>query len=80
MSELQFDFEIIHKINELKEIKKEEILQLLKEIPKETIFDTASNLRNERKDKNVIHSDNETETLATMSQQELLNVVKRYWN
>jgi len=38
------------------------------------------NLRNERKDKNVIHSDNETETLATMSQQELLNVVKRYWN
>ena len=38
------------------------------------------NLRNERKDKNVIHSDNETETLAAMSQQELLNVVKRYWN
>ena len=34
MSELQFDFEIIHKINELKEIKKEGILQLLKEIPK----------------------------------------------
>ena len=56
MSELQFDFEIIHKINELKEIKKEGIHQLLKEVPKETIFDTASNLRNERKGKRISFS------------------------
>ena len=56
MSELQFDFEIIHKINELKEIKKEGILQLLKEIPKEIVFDTASNLRNERKGKRISFS------------------------
>ena len=56
MSELQFDFEIIHKINELKEIRKEEILQLLKEVPKETIFDIAANLRNERKGKKISFS------------------------
>ena len=56
MSELQFDFEIIHKINELKEIKKEGIHQLLKEIQKETTFVTASNLRNERKGKRISFS------------------------
>ena len=49
MSKLQFDFEIIHKINEHKEIKKEEILQIAKKAPKETIFDTASNIRNMKK-------------------------------
>ena len=56
MSKLQFDFEIIHKINEHKEIKKEEILQIAKEAPKETIFDTASNIRNMKKGKKISFS------------------------
>ena len=56
MSKLQFDFEIIQKINESKEIKKEEILQLGKNAPKELIFDTASRLRDEKKGKNVSFS------------------------
>ena len=33
MSKLQFDFEIIHKINEFKEISKEEILELAESAP-----------------------------------------------
>ena len=56
MSKLQFDFEIIHKINEHKEIKKEEILQIAKKAPKETIFDTASNIRNMKKGKKISFS------------------------
>ena len=56
MSKLQFDFEIIHKINEDKEIRKEEILQLAKEAPKEIIFDLASNLRNKKKGKKISFS------------------------
>ena len=56
MSKLQFDFEIIHKIIEQKKIRKEEILQLAKEAPKETIFDTASNLRNKKKGKKISFS------------------------
>jgi len=56
MSKLQFDFEIIHKINESKEIRKEEILQLVKEVPKEIIFDTASNLRDKTKGRKVSFS------------------------
>ena len=56
MSKLQFDFEIIQKINESKEIKKEEILQLGKNAPKELIFDTASKLRDKKKGKNVSFS------------------------
>lgn len=56
MSKLQFDFEIIHKIYESKEISKEEILQLVKEAPRETIFDTASNLRDETKGRKISFS------------------------
>ena len=56
MSKLQFDFEIIHKIIEQKKIRKEEILQLAKEAPKETIFDIASNLRNKKKGKKISFS------------------------
>tara|TARA_B100000676_G_scaffold160531_1_gene158044 strand:+ start:381 stop:1139 length:759 start_codon:yes stop_codon:yes gene_type:complete len=56
MSELQFDFEIIHKINESKEISKEEILQLVKEVPKEIIFETAAHLRNKKKGKRISFS------------------------
>ena len=56
MSNLQFDFEIIHKINDSKTIKKEEILELVKSAPKQIIFDLASNLRNEKKGKNISFS------------------------
>ncbi len=56
MSKLQFDFEIIHRINESKDIKKNEILQLAKNAPKEIIFDTASKLRDNRKGKNISFS------------------------
>ena len=49
LSNLQFDFEIIHKINELKEIKKEQILELIDEVPRQVIFETASNLRDDKK-------------------------------
>ena len=56
MSKLEFDFEIIHKINEFKEITKQEILQLVKETSKETIFDIAVNLRDERKGKTISFS------------------------
>jgi hypothetical protein len=44
LSKLQFDFEIIHKIGELKEITYEEILELSKNAPKQMIFDAASNI------------------------------------
>jgi 7,8-didemethyl-8-hydroxy-5-deazariboflavin synthase CofG subunit len=56
LSKLQFDFEIIQRINESKDIKKSEILQLAKNAPKELIFDTASKLRDKRKGKNVSFS------------------------
>ncbi len=56
MSKLEFDFEIIHKINEFKEITKQEILQLVKETSKETIFGIAANLRDERKGKTISFS------------------------
>ena len=56
MSKLQFDFEIIQKINESKSIKKEEIVQLTKNASKELIFDTASKLRDKRKGKNISFS------------------------
>ena len=49
MSKLQFDFEIIHKINESKEITKNEILHLVKNAPKEIVFNVASNLRDKKK-------------------------------
>mgnify|MGYP006159503365 FL=1 len=56
MSELQFDFEIIQKINESKNIKKDDILQLANNAPKKIIFDTASKLRDKRKGKNISFS------------------------
>ena len=56
MSKLQFDFEIIQKINESKDIKKNEIFQLAKNAPKKIIFDTASKLRDKRKGKNISFS------------------------
>ncbi len=56
MSNLQFDFEIIHKINESKSIKKEEISELAKNVPKKIIFELASSLRNKKKGKNVSFS------------------------
>ena len=56
MSKLQFDFEIIHRINESRDIKKEEISELAKNAPKEIIFDVASNLRDERKGKRISFS------------------------
>jgi 2-iminoacetate synthase ThiH len=56
LSKLQFDFEIIHRINESRDIKKEEILELAKNAPKEIIFDVASNLRDEKKGKRISFS------------------------
>ena len=56
LSNLQFDFEIIHKINELKEIKKEQILELIDEVPRQVIFETASNLRDDKKGKVISFS------------------------
>ena len=56
MSKLQFDFEIIHKINESKEIKKEQILELVGNAPRQLIFKTASNLRDKKKGKTVSFS------------------------
>jgi len=56
LSELQFDFEIIQKINESKNIKKDDILQLANNAPKKIIFDTASKLRDKRKGKNISFS------------------------
>ena len=56
MSKLQFDFEIIHKIGELKEITYEEILELSKNAPKQMIFDAASKSRDKRKGKAVSFS------------------------
>ncbi|MDP6898749.1 MAG: 7,8-didemethyl-8-hydroxy-5-deazariboflavin synthase subunit CofG [Candidatus Nitrosopelagicus sp.] len=56
MSKLQFDFEIIHKIGELKEITYEEILELSKNAPKQMIFDAASKIRDKRKGKAVSFS------------------------
>ncbi|MDC0168097.1 7,8-didemethyl-8-hydroxy-5-deazariboflavin synthase subunit CofG [Candidatus Nitrosopelagicus sp.] len=56
MSELQFDSEIIHKINEFKEISKEEILELAESAPKEILFDTASRIRDKQKGRTVSFS------------------------
>ena len=56
MSKLQFDFEIIHKIGELKEITEEEVLELSKNAPKQMIFDAASKIRDKRKGKAVSFS------------------------
>ena len=56
MSKLQFDFEIIHKIDELKEITKEEVLEFSKNAPKQMIFDAASKIRDKRKGKAVSFS------------------------
>jgi len=49
LSNLQFDFEIIHKINESKEIKKGQIFELIEDVPKQVIFETASKLRDKNK-------------------------------
>ena len=49
LSNLQFDFEIIHKINESEEIKKEQIFELIEDVPKQVIFETASKLRDKNK-------------------------------
>ena len=56
MSKLQFDFEIIHKIGELKEITEEEVLELSKNAPKQMIFDAASKIRDKRKGKAISFS------------------------
>ena len=56
MSKLQFDFEIIHKINEFKEISKEEILELAVSAPKKILFDTASRIRDKQKGRTVSFS------------------------
>ena len=56
MSKLQFDFENIYKIHELRENKKEEILELVKNTPSEIIFEIASQLRDQRKGKTVSFS------------------------
>ena len=56
MSKLQFDFEIIHKINEFKEISKEEMLELAESAPKEILFDTASRIRDKQKGKTISFS------------------------
>ena len=56
LSNLQFDFEIIHKINESKEIKKEQIFELIEDVPKQVIFETASKLRDKNKGKVVSFS------------------------
>ncbi|MDA0755773.1 MAG: 7,8-didemethyl-8-hydroxy-5-deazariboflavin synthase subunit CofG [Crenarchaeota archaeon] len=56
MSKLQFDLEIIHKIDESKEISKEEILELSESAPRKIIFDTASRIRDKQKGRNVSFS------------------------
>ena len=56
LSNLQFDFEIIHKINESEEIKKEQIFELIEDVPKQVIFETASKLRDKNKGKVVSFS------------------------
>ena len=56
LSNLQFDFEIIHKINESEEIKKEQIFELIEDVPKQIIFETASKLRDKNKGKVVSFS------------------------
>ncbi len=56
LSNLQFDFEIIHKINESKEIKKEQIFELIEDVPKQVIFETASKLRDKNKGRVVSFS------------------------
>jgi len=56
LSNLQFDFETIHRINESKNIKKEQILELIDNVPKQVIFETAANLRNNKKGKVVSFS------------------------
>ena len=56
MSKLEFDFEIVHKISESREITKMEILQLVKKISKETIFGIAGNLRDDRKGRTISFS------------------------
>ncbi|MED5276256.1 MAG: 7,8-didemethyl-8-hydroxy-5-deazariboflavin synthase subunit CofG [Thermoproteota archaeon] len=56
MSNLQFDFEIIHKINESEEIKKEQIFELIEDVPKQVIFETASKLRDKNKGRVVSFS------------------------
>ena len=56
LSNLQFDFEIIHKINESEEIKKEQIFELIEDVPKQVIFETASKLRDRNKGKVVSFS------------------------
>ena len=49
MSKLEFDFEIIHRIHESKEINKEQILELSQDVPKQIIFEVASELRDKNK-------------------------------
>jgi 7,8-didemethyl-8-hydroxy-5-deazariboflavin synthase CofG subunit len=56
LSNLQFDFEIIHKINESEEIKKEQIFELIEDVPKQVIFEIASKLRDKNKGKVVSFS------------------------
>ena len=56
LSNLQFDFEIIHKINESKAIKKEQIFELIEDVPKQVIFETASKLRDKNKGRVVSFS------------------------
>ena len=56
LSNLQFDFEIIHRINESKGIKKEQVLELIEDVPKQIIFETASKLRDKNKGKVVSFS------------------------
>ena len=56
LSNLQFDFEIIHKINESEEIKKEQIFELIEDVPKQVIFETASKLRDKNKGRIVSFS------------------------
>jgi len=56
LSKLQFDYEIVEKINQSKEIRKEEILEFVKNEQKEVIFRIASELRNEKKGKNISFS------------------------
>ena len=56
LSNLQFDFEIIHKINESKEIKKGQIFELIEDVPKQVIFETASKLRDKNKGRVVSFS------------------------
>ena len=56
LSNLLFDFEIIHKINESEEIKKEQIFELIEDVPKQVIFETASKLRDKNKGRVVSFS------------------------